>query len=70
MHNVNYINYSNYIYIMRDYGHAYVPNSTRVRIVNPNGTTTWMIIVIVVIVIVINSWPIATDPAKLHIRVT
>ena len=23
---------------MRDYGHAYVPNSMGVRIVNPNGT--------------------------------
>ena len=47
---------------LRDYGHAYVPNSMGVRIVNPNGTTTWLIIVI----IVVNSWPIATDPTKLY----
>ena len=49
---------------MRDYGHAYVPNSMGVRIVNPNGTTTWLIIVVVVVVV---SWPIATNPTKLHV---
>ena len=51
---------------MRDYGHAYVLNSMGVRIVNLNGTITWLIIVFVVVV----SWPIAMNPTKLHIRVT
>ena len=53
---------------IRDYGYAYVPNSMGVRIVNLNGIITWLIIVIVVVIVV--SWPIATNPTKLYIRVT